>query len=94
MIKDAQIGTNPAPGVIATSPTTRPVDAPTSVGFPSLIVSMTIQESSAVAAEIDVVINACAASPSAASALPALNPYQPNQSSDAPSTTNGILWMR
>src|SRR5699024_8230102 len=72
MIKDAHTGTNPAPGVIATSPITRPVDAPTRVGFPDVIVSITIQETRAAAAERDVVMNACAASPFAANALPAL----------------------
>ncbi len=37
MTKEAQTGTNPAPGVIATRPTTSPVEAPTSVGRPFLI---------------------------------------------------------
>ena len=78
MRKADQIGTNPAPGVMATNPTTRPVDAPTKVGFPLFITSKSIHESKAAAEEIAEVINACTASPSAASALPALKPYQPN----------------
>ena len=94
MIKDAQTGTNPAPGVIATSPITRPVDAPTSVGFPSRMTSISIQVSKAHAEEILLVIKACAARPSAFSALPALNPNQPNHSIAAPRKTNGILWVR
>ena len=58
MINADQIGTNPAPGVMATRPTTRPVQAPTSVGLPSFTVSMSIQDRRAVAADTDVVINA------------------------------------
>ena len=42
-----------------------------------------IHETRAAAAETDVVINACAASPFAARALPALNPYHPNHNSAA-----------
>ena len=91
MIIDAHIETNPAPGVIATNPTTAPVAAPSIVGFPCAIFSISIQESIAVAADVLVVINACTASGSAPSALPALNPNHPNHSSPAPSTTNGML---
>ena len=40
------------------------------------------------------IIKACAARPSAFSALPALNPNQPNHSMAAPRKTNGILWVR
>ena len=58
MINEAQIGTKPAPGVIATSPTTRPVLAPTSVVFLLITVSISIHERSAEAAEIADVINA------------------------------------
>ena len=78
-------------GVMATSPITRPVDAPTSVGFPSLITSINIQVSIALALDTAVVKNACAAKPFAANALPALNPNQPNHNRNAPSATNGIL---
>ena len=42
MIKDAHIGTNPAPGVIATNPTTAPVAAPNTVGFPWSLFSISI----------------------------------------------------
>src|SRR6266702_1295186 len=38
-----------------------------------------------------VVVNARPAMPSAAPSEPALNPYQPNHSRDAPSSTNGTL---
>ena len=47
---------------------------------------------SAVAAAVLVFVNASAASPFAASADPALNPNQPNQSRPAPSSTSGTLW--
>lgn len=77
--------------MIATRPTTRPVEAPTSVVFLLIRVSISIHERSAEAAEIPDVIKAWAARPSALSELPALKPNQPNQRSDAPSTTNGIL---
>ena len=39
-----------------------------------------------------VVVNASAGDPLAASALPALNPNQPNHSRPAPSSVNGTLW--
>ena len=89
MIRDAQIGTKPAPGVMATRPMTPPVQAPITVGFPVLIVSISIQESMPAAAEVFVVIRAWTARPSAASARPAINPTQPNQRRNAPSTTKG-----
>jgi len=87
----AHIGTNPAPGVIATNPITNPVEAPTKVVFPSENTSISIHDTSPAAAETEVVINACAASPFAARALPALNPYHPNHNSAAPKNTNGVL---
>ena len=51
-------GTNPAPGVIATRPSTAPVQAPTTVGLPSRIISIAIQERSPQAADVLVVRNA------------------------------------
>ena len=80
--------------MIATSPTTNPVEAPTNVVFLLFTTSINIQDRRAAAAEIAEVINACAASPSAFNALPALKPNQPNQRSVAPRTTEGILWIR
>ena len=53
--------------------------APTKVGFPSLITSINIQDIMALALASAVVINACAASPFAANALPALNPNHPKR---------------
>jgi len=91
IIIDAQIGTNPAPGVIATKPTTKPVEQPTSVGFLAVIISIINHEIKPQADEIPVVINAWTAVPLAAKALPALNPNQPNHSNAAPKRTNGML---
>ena len=70
-----QIGTKPAPGVMATRPTTKPVEAPTRVGLPSLITSINIQDIIALALASAVVINAWAASPLAPRALPASVSY-------------------
>src|SRR5437867_821390 len=75
-----------------TRPTTRPVAAPTAVAFPVRTRSRATQVTSAVAAAVLVFVNASAASPFAASADPALNPNQPNQSRPAPSSTSGTLW--
>src|SRR6266566_4178083 len=83
--------TNPDAGVIATSPATAPDAAPTVVAFPCLIHSGMIQPSTAVAVARCVATNALPARPPDESALPALNPNQPNHSIDAPSTTNGTL---
>ena len=58
MINADQIGTKPAPGVIATSPTTRPVEAPTKVGFSSFITSISIHDIMALALAIAEVKNA------------------------------------
>ena len=88
----AAIGvTKPAAGVIATSPATAPEAAPSTVGLPRELHSVNIQARAAAAAAVLVVMKAWAASPLAASALPALNPNQPNQSRLAPITVNGRL---
>ena len=52
------------------------------------------QESMAVPVAIVVVMNVVPATPLALVAEPALNPYQPNHSSPAPSITNGTLCGR
>src|SRR6266852_1758949 len=83
--------TNPEAGVMATSPATAPEAAPSTVGLPRVIHSVNIQPSAAAAAAVLVARNALAASPLASSALPALNPNQPNHSSAAPMTVMGRL---
>src|SRR6476660_9605260 len=88
----APIGlTNPAAGVIATSPTTMAVAQPTAVGLPERIASRNVHTRSVAAGASMVVVNARAAIPLAATALPALKPNQPHHSNPAPSSTNGTL---
>ena len=53
--------------------------------------SRNVQATSVPAGASIVVVNASAAMPLAASALPALKPNQPNHSSPAPSSVNGTL---
>ena len=82
----------PAAGVTATRPTTMAVAAPTAVGLPFRIASRNVHTTSVAAGASIVVTNARPAMPFAASALPALNPNQPNQSRPAPSSVSGTLW--
>src|SRR5687768_9113423 len=74
-----------------TSPTTAPVAAPTAVILLVRHESSSDHVSTADAAAALVFTNASAAMPFAASAEPALNPNQPNQSSPAPISTIGTL---
>src|SRR2546425_904423 len=83
--------TKPEAGVIATSPATAPDAAPSTAGLPRVIPWVNTQPGAAAAAAVFVARNALAASPLASSALPALNPNQPNQSSAAPMTVMGRL---
>ncbi len=70
--------------MIVARPATMPVIAPRPLGLPNFIHSMAIQVTAPVAAEMCVTNMAIPALPSAASALPALNPNQPTQSMPAP----------
>src|ERR1051325_10367333 len=81
----------PAAGVIATRPTTMAVAAPTAVALPVRITSRKVQTTSVAAGASIVVMKARPAMGLAASALPALNPNQPNQRRPAPSSTKGTL---
>src|SRR5262245_59936745 len=83
--------TNPAAGVIDTSPATAPEAAPSTVGLPRELHSVSIHASAAAAVAVLVVVNAWAARPLAARALPALKPNHPNQSRLAPMTVRGKL---
>src|SRR5512146_348273 len=85
-----QTSTKPDAGVIATSPATAPLAKPSEAGRP-LSQLMAIQASAPAAAAVLVTTNALAARPFAPMALPALNPNQPNQSSEAPSRASGML---
>src|SRR2546421_10566371 len=83
--------TKPAAGVTATRPATAPEAAPSTVGLPRVLHSVNIQPSAAAAAAVLVTRKALTARALASSALPALNPNQPNQSSPAPITVIGKL---
>src|SRR6476469_8585161 len=81
----ADIGcTNPAAGVIATSPATEPEIAPRALGLPFLIHSMPAQAAAAAAAAKCVLIKALVASDPEDNALPALKPNHPTQRRQAP----------
>src|SRR5215471_18309879 len=84
-ITSAGIGpTNPAAGVIATSPATAPEIAPSALALPFLNHSARLQLHAAAAAPKCVATKALEAREPAASALPALKPNHPTQSKHAP----------
>src|SRR5579872_3342634 len=84
-ITSADIGpTNPAAGVIATSPATAPEIAPSALARPFLIHSAALQLSAAAAVAKCVAIKALVANAFDASALPALKPNQPTHKRHAP----------
>src|SRR4051794_32483736 len=83
--------TKPAAGVIATKPTTAPIQNPKADSFLPLATSNKIQERPAAEAATLVVAKALTAKALAPTAEPALNPNQPNQSKPVPSNTKGIL---
>src|SRR5512140_2952944 len=76
--------TKPQAGVMTTRPATMPEQKPRMLGLPRSRYSAKAQVKDATAVASVVVINALAATPSAATALPALNPYQPTQSMPVP----------
>src|ERR1700732_590148 len=84
-ITSAGIGpTNPAAGVIATSPATAPEIAPNALACPFLSHSAAHHAKAALAAAKCVATNALDANPFEASALPALNPNHPTHNRHAP----------
>src|ERR1043166_2022538 len=83
--------TKPQAGVMTTSPATAPEQKPRMLGFPLRMYSAPAQTNDATAVASVVVINAFAATPSAATALPALNPYQPTQSIPVPTMHSTML---
>src|SRR6185436_16061186 len=92
-IKSAPAGvTNPQAGVITTRPATAPEQKPRTLGLPLSTHSAMGQTKEAIAVARVVVVNALAAMPSAATALPALNPYQPTQSMPVPTMQRTMLW--
>src|SRR5829696_7613564 len=81
------MATYPAPGVIATRPTTAPTQNPTTEGFFPLNTSKNIHDKPAAAAAVLVVEKAETAKEFAPSAEPALKPNHPNQSIPVPINT-------
>src|SRR6186997_3610288 len=79
--------TYPAAGVIATRPTTAPIQKPSTDGFLPFNTSKNIQDKPAAAAAVLVVANADTASPFAPSAEPPLKPNQPNHNNPVPIKT-------
>src|SRR5207247_652762 len=84
--------TNPQAGVITTRPATAPEQKPSTLGLPLATHSAIGQTNDATAVAIVVVVKALAAMPSAATALPALKPYQPTQSIPVPIMQITMLW--
>src|SRR3982751_2041455 len=83
--------TNPHAGVMTTSPATAPEQNPSTLGLPLRSHSAMGQTKEATAVAKVVVMNALAATPSAATALPALNPYQPTHNMPVPIEHNTML---
>src|SRR3954471_25069372 len=83
--------TKPAPGVMTTRPATAPEQKPRMVGLPRVTHSSSGQTAAATAVASVVVVNALAATPSEATALPALKPYQPTQSMPVPTMVSTRL---
>src|SRR5215467_1293523 len=83
--------TNPAAGVIATSPATAPEIAPSALGFPFRNHSAPTQPITAAAAPKCVAINALVARLPAPSALPALKPNHPTHKRQAPMKLSTML---
>src|SRR5438477_7988859 len=83
--------TYPHAGVITTSPPSAPEQNPITLGLPRNAYSSIAQVNDATAVASVVVMNALAAIPSGASALPALKPYQPTQSKPVPTMQSTIL---
>src|SRR6267143_3303471 len=76
--------TNPHAGVITTNPATAPEQKPSTLGLPFVTHSAMGQTKEATAVASVVVVNALAAMTSAATALPALKPYQPTHNMPVP----------
>src|SRR6476646_8979339 len=81
------MATKPAAGVIATKPTTAPMQKPSTEGFLPLATSKNIQDKPAAPAAVLVVKKAETAKLFALSAEPALNPNQPNHNKPVPINT-------
>src|SRR5208337_3610757 len=83
--------TNPQAGVMTTNPATAPEQNPRTLGRPRVTHSAMGHTNEATAVARVVVVKALAAITSAATALPALNPYQPTQSIPVPTMHSTML---
>src|SRR5690349_8094958 len=83
--------TKPAQGVITTRPPTAPEQKPSTEGLPREIHSAAGQAVQATAVAMVVVVKACEETASAATALPALKPYQPTHSMPVPIMVSTML---
>src|SRR5215472_8461571 len=83
--------TYPQAGVITTRSATAPEQKPSTLGFPRNAYSSMAHVNEATAVASVVVVNAFAAIPSGARALPALKPYQPTQSKPVPTMHSTML---
>src|SRR5206468_2470577 len=83
--------TKPHAGVMTTRPATAPEQKPSTLGLPRVIHSANGQTKDATAVARVVVVNALAAITSAATALPALKPYQPTHSIPVPTIQSTML---
>src|SRR5687768_7749086 len=81
------MATKPAAGVMATRPTTAPIQNPSTEGFLPFSTSKNIQARPAAAAAVLVVAKAETANELAPNADPALKPNQPNHSKPVPIST-------
>src|SRR5690349_11857843 len=79
--------TKPAAGVMATRPTTAPIQKPRTDGFLPFSTSKNIHDKPAAAAAVLVVAKADTESWLALNAEPALKPNQPNHSKPVPMST-------
>src|SRR5882762_7307121 len=83
--------TKPQAGVMTTRPATAPEQKPTTVALPLRKYSIVGQTNEAMAVASVVVVKALEETTSAAQALPALKPYQPTQSREAPMKVSTVL---
>src|SRR3989449_71290 len=83
--------TKPQAGVITTRPATAPEQKPSTLGLPRTTHSAIGHTNEATAVARVVVVKALAAMTSAATALPALKPYQPTQSIPVPTMQRTML---
>src|SRR5262245_3549975 len=83
--------TNPLAGVMVARPAMAPEQKPSTLGLPRVMYSIVGHTKHATDAESVVVTKAFAAMTSAATALPALKPYQPTQSIPVPTEQRTML---